>query len=562
MTSPDDHTTPTGPTDPTDTHTDTAGGPPSLSALLDTWQAWNGREVFERAAARARAAGEHQRAARLAELVARDREVAALDALSAQHELSSLLAGWQWHTVRAAREQGATWADIAYATRTDPEHARTAYLDTVDRQEHAAHRHGGMPFDDAADYRAAAGAWDAELRPDTPDHVVEEIEQAVARDDVDELAALRAAWWNPHHVPPVTVFEAVTDAELDRAAQAHAAAQRGDHAQARRLMGIDDAELAALLAAQATMPLHVQIAPGIAVPTTDEDGDRNHTVDEAVTALAPLLGSRTAAERAVTDYLGEHRPPVGPHPSGAVLDDDDLIAIAYPAGVDPWTTVPAAEQVPHPHTAVGDRADLGVAIDATDAETDALQAAQDAADRAFQADIKAEVAEADVLSYSDAGIAAVGDALPDADGDGEQAQRLRDRPWLAQGVTVDTAHVQVPDDRHAHGGADEAVAWVVMPEGVREKALRAEAEWAASGGPPRPDPARGDDYEVLAARVAALREQVTGRCGETVDAFGSDGAAPRREQLTRWHDDDATDHDTAEHAPVVDDDAPESGWSR
>ncbi len=57
----------------------------------------------------------------------------------------------------------------------------------------------GMSFDDADDWRAAAGDWLAELRPNTPDVVLEQIETAISADDQDTLAELRAVWWNPDH---------------------------------------------------------------------------------------------------------------------------------------------------------------------------------------------------------------------------------------------------------------------------------------------------------------------------------------------------------------------------
>jgi len=175
--------------------------PSSLASLLETWQSWSTSNTFGRAEARVRAAGNKERAEQLRDIAAQGPQVAAVDALAAQHEVASLLGGWEWHTVRAAREQGASWGQIGRATRTDPEIARTAYLAKVDRQESVLAGIEGMSFDEAAEYRAAAGHWPAELHPDTPTSVVEHIETALDVGDEQVLDELRARWWNPDHTP-------------------------------------------------------------------------------------------------------------------------------------------------------------------------------------------------------------------------------------------------------------------------------------------------------------------------------------------------------------------------
>lgn len=141
---------------------DAAGPARSLEQLLSTWQAWNSSDVLAQAVRRAETAGDHDRAAHLRDLADTTSPTgtappSALDALAAQHEVSALLAGWRWHTVTAAREQGATWDDIAAATNTSAEQARAEFVDRVDRADHAAREHG-IPFVDAERYRAAVGA--------------------------------------------------------------------------------------------------------------------------------------------------------------------------------------------------------------------------------------------------------------------------------------------------------------------------------------------------------------------------------------------------------------------
>ncbi|MDN5861791.1 MAG: hypothetical protein L0H84_24590, partial [Pseudonocardia sp.] len=175
----------------------------SLQQLMAAWQAWSGREVIERAARRAEATGERAQAERLRALDDGP-PVPAVEALAAQHEVSTLLAGWEWQTIRAAREEGATWAEIGRAVAADPAAARTAYLTAIDRQEQAAARSGwsvGMTVEQARAHRDVAGPRSAELRTDTPDSVPAEIETAIAGDDTEALAALQARWWDPDHQP-------------------------------------------------------------------------------------------------------------------------------------------------------------------------------------------------------------------------------------------------------------------------------------------------------------------------------------------------------------------------
>lgn len=175
--------------------------PKSLTELLARYHSWSIRETFERLADKAAAEGDADRAAALRSHVDGEPRVSAAEALAAQHEVSSLLAGWEWHTIRSAREDGASWADVAAATRGTPEDVRNAYLAQIDRaEEHST-------VDDAEAYRRAAGDWTRELHAGTPSWARAQIEAAAG--DPDRLAELRRTWWDPR-TPPAPIREPPT----------------------------------------------------------------------------------------------------------------------------------------------------------------------------------------------------------------------------------------------------------------------------------------------------------------------------------------------------------------
>ena len=108
---------------------------PSLTELLQTWQSWSYRDLITRSATQADAAGDGERAERLRRGLTLEPDVGPLDALAANHELTRLLLGWQWHAVRAARETGASWSDIGRAVGATAEQARADYVDHIRRAE-------------------------------------------------------------------------------------------------------------------------------------------------------------------------------------------------------------------------------------------------------------------------------------------------------------------------------------------------------------------------------------------------------------------------------------------
>jgi hypothetical protein len=102
---------------------------PSLTELMSTCQALSYRDILTREIATAHKAGDTHRA----EILTRDLHttpavVGALDALTADHTLATLLLRRQQNDTQAAREAGATWQQIATATGTTIEQACANYL--------------------------------------------------------------------------------------------------------------------------------------------------------------------------------------------------------------------------------------------------------------------------------------------------------------------------------------------------------------------------------------------------------------------------------------------------
>ncbi|HSV67107.1 MAG TPA: hypothetical protein VLJ59_14500 [Mycobacteriales bacterium] len=128
-------------------------GPPSLADLLATWQQWSHTDTLRTTLTNAQRSGNTSAAQMLAQaLDDHEPHVDALTALAANHELITLLSGWQWHAIRDAREHGATWQQIAQALGTTPEQAHTGYLARIEEAERYA-----SPHNDTTRHRTAAG---------------------------------------------------------------------------------------------------------------------------------------------------------------------------------------------------------------------------------------------------------------------------------------------------------------------------------------------------------------------------------------------------------------------
>ncbi len=104
----------------------------TLRDLLTTWENWSARVTLQRAI---EAAGQARDVEFDLSLVKTQKE-APLDALRDAAELITLLSGWRWQAVYAARvEQGASWAEIGQATGVTAEQAQADYCEAVERQE-------------------------------------------------------------------------------------------------------------------------------------------------------------------------------------------------------------------------------------------------------------------------------------------------------------------------------------------------------------------------------------------------------------------------------------------
>jgi hypothetical protein len=108
---------------------------PSLAELLNTWQRWSYRDLLIRAHTMALATGDTDGADHLRRGLDLEPTVGPLDALVANHTLVSLLRGWQWHAIRAAREAGAGWDRIGSTLGMTAEQVRAGYLDFIERSE-------------------------------------------------------------------------------------------------------------------------------------------------------------------------------------------------------------------------------------------------------------------------------------------------------------------------------------------------------------------------------------------------------------------------------------------
>lgn len=105
----------------------------SLRDLLTTWENWSARDTLHRAI---EATGTEEQVTELNLGLVETSTAAPLDALRDVTELITLLSGWRWQAVFAARvEQGATWTEIGHATGVSAEQAQADYRAAVECQE-------------------------------------------------------------------------------------------------------------------------------------------------------------------------------------------------------------------------------------------------------------------------------------------------------------------------------------------------------------------------------------------------------------------------------------------
>ena len=120
-----------------------------FTQALETWEAWSAADTWQRVIADPRQHGRDLSGLGDLEKLASGPDP--LEALRANRELVDTLTGWQWQAMRAARQQGRGWHEIAAALgletdRTDlpaalacgADVARRAYLGAIQRQQRAS----------------------------------------------------------------------------------------------------------------------------------------------------------------------------------------------------------------------------------------------------------------------------------------------------------------------------------------------------------------------------------------------------------------------------------------
>jgi hypothetical protein len=98
--------------------------------------AWSSADTWTRVVAEARR--HHRDLNALGDLEELTNGPDPLEALQANREVVETMTGWQWHAMRAAREQGYGWHEVGQALDLDAEQASGVYLAAIARQELAA----------------------------------------------------------------------------------------------------------------------------------------------------------------------------------------------------------------------------------------------------------------------------------------------------------------------------------------------------------------------------------------------------------------------------------------
>lgn len=121
--------------------------------LLAVWNVPGQRRMWEKVLAHTETEGNGEGAAAARQELGRLPQVSELDALRANARLVAMLEGRRWLEMQAAREHGASWADIGEALGMSRQGAWEWY------QRHIEHQEKYVPdFHDAARARAALGS--------------------------------------------------------------------------------------------------------------------------------------------------------------------------------------------------------------------------------------------------------------------------------------------------------------------------------------------------------------------------------------------------------------------
>ncbi len=122
--------------------------------LLATWGRWSSHNVWTAVLRSYEATGNKDNARVARDVLSTHDTPSPLEALAATAELIQRLEGTRWQAIQAAREAGASWAEIGEAIGTTGQRAGQIYRAAIEAQEeHSVQPH--EPYLDAA--RAVLG---------------------------------------------------------------------------------------------------------------------------------------------------------------------------------------------------------------------------------------------------------------------------------------------------------------------------------------------------------------------------------------------------------------------
>ena len=107
-----------------------------FTRALRTWEAWSSADTWQQVVTNARQQGRDL--GTLGDLEELTSGPDPLEALRANRAVVETMTGWQWHAMRAAREQGCGWHEIGQALGREPEQTRRDYLTAVEQRQLAA----------------------------------------------------------------------------------------------------------------------------------------------------------------------------------------------------------------------------------------------------------------------------------------------------------------------------------------------------------------------------------------------------------------------------------------
>ena len=109
---------------------------PSLTRLLELWNAAADRQMWTKVLTESSGAGNEQAAEAARTALAELGDISALDSLRANLKIVTLLTGWRWIVMQQAREEGATWDQIGDALGMTRQAAWEWFRRHIEEQEH------------------------------------------------------------------------------------------------------------------------------------------------------------------------------------------------------------------------------------------------------------------------------------------------------------------------------------------------------------------------------------------------------------------------------------------